>query len=119
VEIVKDGSYTFTVSNDAATKGERFEITNYTKMTGMLTDNSTDAVTVYSNSSNIVINYSSSTPQPTSIRVVSLAGQALAQKDLGVQQSGQYQLNANSLSKGLYVVEVQMGAKTVTQKIIR
>jgi hypothetical protein len=120
VEITKGNEYSFDVTADAATQGNRFEITNYTKSTlnAGIDNANTELVEMYAGNGVFVIKYNNPVPIQTDVRVVNISGVPVYTKDLGVQQQGQLQISTSNFSKGIYVVEMQIGNKKITKKLL-
>jgi hypothetical protein len=116
----QDATYNLTIDpQDAAQVGEnRLEIVLAKAKPVTVAPTTAASVIVTTSSNQCVVRYSNTQVANTTIRVVSASGVVVHTINAGMQQQGQATFYTNSLAKGLYVVEVQMGETTVTKKMI-
>ncbi|MDX5347890.1 MAG: T9SS type A sorting domain-containing protein [Hymenobacteraceae bacterium] len=57
-------------------------------------------------------------PQPVTLKLLNMLGQELQTVRLGEQQNVQHQLQVQHLPKGMYLLQLQAGAETVTQRVV-
>jgi hypothetical protein len=121
MSLEKDSSYSFTVTTDTLSRGDqRFEISTYRKPV--------DTASTYKLISTIypvpardkiIVNFKAPLIATTSIRILSQNGYPLKQLNLGMRKDGQITIPIPELSPGIYIVTIQCGEYSTTQKIIR
>lgn len=80
-------------------------------------------VRVYPNpiTDNVTVNFTLNESNPVSIVMLNAIGQVVLKKDLGILNAGEqhYSLPATTLDNGLYLLNIQIGNSTSTQKITK
>lgn len=113
----------FDITTDAASKAaNRFAIVFNNSKKNTVTARppaETFNVTVCSRKDQFIVNYASPKQAETIVRLMNLNGQLLNQLMPGMQQKGSLVIPSSFLSKGVYIIEVQMGNDRVARKVVR
>ena len=67
----------------------------------------------------LILNFASPKQGNTTIRLMGSNGQPLNTLNMGMQQKGQLTIPVHQYSRGLMLVEVQIGNDTVVKKVIK
>ena len=109
-----EGSYTFT-SNESNQK-DRFVLVFTEGILGNI-DLSTEAISIYPNPTNSIINIVSPLAAITSVEVYDVRGRKMIAK--AIDQQGNYQLDISNLGTAMYFVRISTQAGSVTKRIIK
>ncbi|WP_309640311.1 serine hydrolase [Flavobacterium sp.] len=78
-----------------------------------VTENSADKISVYPNPSESVVHIDNLNNDNYEVKVTSILGKVL------IQKSNSNHIDISSLSKGIYIITVDQGERTLTQKLIK
>jgi hypothetical protein len=122
VKIDNELKYDFEITDDTASQGNnRFEIiTKEVEMSVPVTNSVDLQMNIYPNpvTDYLLVTLAQQDNKPVNINVINSVGQTV--KSIRFQQiSGSIKIPVKDLTEGIYVVEVNMGNKILTQKIIK
>lgn len=120
--IDNDLKYDFEITDDTASQGNsRFEIiTREVEMAVPVTNSVNEQLNVYPNpvTDYLIVTLAQQDAKPVNINVFNSVGQNV--KSIRYEQySGSIKIPVKDLTEGIYVVELNMGNKILTQKIIK
>ena len=114
-------SYSFTISSDPASQGEkRFELTTTgEKVVAAATKELQITMSPNPATSEINISFTSPEVANTKVNVLSASGVSVLNRDLGLVQSGKVTVDLNELPSGIYMVEITSGSEKSVQKLVK
>ena len=114
-------SYSFTISSDPASQGEkRFELTTTgEKVVAAATKDLQITMSPNPATSEINISFTSPEVANTKVNVLSASGVSVLNRDLGLVQSGKVTVDLNELPSGIYMVEITSGSEKSVQKLVK
>jgi len=124
-ELLMGSNYTFTISADTLSQGDnRLELAmvqtpNTTSVTTTTVESMNVSLIPNPATSELTINYTFSSADAKSLNIVDVAGISLIHADLGTAQQGSKKLSLNTLSAGMYLVQVSCGNKVLTRRLIK
>ena len=111
LSIPASGSNNYVIGNTNAIVGGTTSVNDITK--------ESLNVEVTNMGAQFLVNYSTPTASFVHVKLLNLNGQTLQALSLEKQQIGQAVISSSNLSKGLYLVEVQIDGKKVTKKVVK
>ncbi|MCW3085756.1 MAG: hypothetical protein JWP12_3122 [Bacteroidetes bacterium] len=89
--------------------------------TGIVENNAVNNISVYPNpmTNNATVDFNMVESNKVTVTLVNELGQVVINEDLGTMTAGEqkYALNAESLSNGLYFLNIKVGTSTITKKV--
>ena len=67
----------------------------------------------------VTITYQLKNKENVSVRLLNATGNTVMTQDLGVQQNGSAKLNLESLSSGIYMVEITSGGDKTVSRLVK
>jgi hypothetical protein len=121
VELAQGTEYRFNVDKDKASQGDnRFEL-SAKPATVAAQSNSGLQMELSPNptSAEVKVNYQMETNQAISLRITSMTGVTVYQKDLGTSNAGTCTIPVRDLAAGMYLVEITSGKQKATRQLIK
>ena len=122
LKMQQGAEYHFTITSDSMSQGNsRFELRMGAAETAiapavkgmnvqMMPNPATDEVT---------ITYKLQGKEKVNLRLLDVSGNTILSKDLGTQQNGSTKLSLESLSSGIYMVEITSGSEKIVERLIK
>ena len=122
LKMQQGAEYHFTITGDSMSQGNsRFELRMGAAETAitptvkgmnvqMMPNPATDEVT---------ITYKLQGKEKVNLRLLDVSGNTILSKDLGTQQNGSTKLSLESLSSGIYMVEITSGSEQIVERLIK
>lgn len=120
--LLQDGAeYSFNVTSDAATQGNRrFELTTAaTSVTEVTEKHLTVVMSPNPATDQVNINFTGNKIENASVRLLDITGVSVYNKNLGSMQSGSITVSLEKLPAGIYLAEVSVGDDHVVQRLIK
>ena len=113
--------YKFTISKDAATRGQRFELrmSPSAAATARVSTGITVQISPNPASSELTLFYSAPEKGQTNLRITDASGTVVLTRDLGIQQDGTVHIPVTSLASGLYIVTLTSGKEKTEERFIK
>lgn len=119
--LTQDEIYSFEITGDTATQGiNRFEIKSPVIPGNNIPDKKIQLhLFPVPARDKIILNYQTTEPGNTTVRILHLSGKPVRQESLGIQQSGQVSLSIANLISGVYLLEFRSGQLIQTRKFYK
>jgi len=115
--------YNFNVTSDPLSQGSnRFEINVSPNATGLQNINNTNgSISLHPNPAQdqIAVNFNTAIAGNTTVRITNVLGQEVYRQNMGYTKSGNITVPVAAMESGMYLVTVQCGAATITNKFIK
>ena len=122
VKIQQGTEYHFTITSDNASQGnKRFELRMGAAETANTATVKSMNVQLMPNpaTDEVTITYQLKNKENVSVRLLNATGNTVMTQDLGVQQNGSAKLNLESLSSGIYMVEITSGGDKTVSRLVK
>ena len=115
--------YNFSVTQDPSSQGDnRFELNlsgNPAGISNVIAHNLKVVLSPNPATDNAVLNFEAPESGNTTIRITNLLGQEVFRKEMGNVKMGNVKLPVQNLSGGIYLINVNCGGLSVTERLIK